>query len=200
MDVTVGMTYAAGCLLLLLVALSVGLLFRFERFENPPIATMPVKTIETNTIPTVPATTLPNTASPSTAPPVAAGTASSTPAEATASVPREGAPSVNASLLSALFANNAISAPTAPVAVPDASNGSQSLPQALGPPGRTDAGGPDACNAKIAEATQPFQDTIDALQRKNAQLESKAKEPVQRCPDMKEYVRRDSIPCYNCTL
>jgi hypothetical protein len=78
--------------------------------------------------------------------------------------------------------------------IPDGSTSTQSGPASLGTAACED------CEAKVASSLQPYKEALGELKQRHAALEAKHKEPTQRCPNMRDYIRKDSIPCYNCTL
>ena len=77
---------------------------------------------------------------------------------------------------------------------PEGSTGTQSGPASLG---KTEC---EDCEAKVASSVQPYKEALGELKQRHAALEAKHKEPTQRCPNMRDYIRKDSIPCYNCTI
>lgn len=192
------MNYAVGCLLLLLVVLSVATMWRIERFVDSPAtttaATAATATTEATTAAADPtaataaaATTTNPTDSPTKSTPVAANGQQSTPADA-------GANPSNQAAITKLLAS-LITAPPTTASVPDASSGTKSTPS------DADALTYTQCDTKITSSTKPYRDALVSLKRKYEALEHKVQsEPTQRCPNMRDYVRKDSIPCYNCTL
>jgi hypothetical protein len=88
---------------------------------------------------------------------------------------------VVAKLLESLLATK----PTTPTTVPSASSGTQSTPAAA------------TCAAQVAANVKPYSEALDIVKAQNISLQNAS---VQRCPNMRDYVRKDSIPCYNCSL
>ena len=84
-----------------------------------------------------------------------------------------------ASLLASLVATKAATTTT----VPSAASGTQSTP--------------DTCTAQVAANVKPYSEALDIMKAENKSLQTAA---IQRCPNMRDYVRKDSIPCYNCSL
>ena len=88
-----------------------------------------------------------------------------------------------ASLLASLVATKAATTTT----VPSAASGTQSTPAAT----------TTTCTAQVAANVKPYSEALDIMKAQNKSLQNAA---IQRCPNMRDYVRKDSIPCYNCSV
>jgi len=242
------MNYAVGCLLLLLLVLSAGLLLRIEGFAagdaettptTPPTTTVAtlndlknvsariaaaIAVLNTSKVSTdisrsntlaliksaldkiidlvtlgLPITISPVTTAAATAfladlddktkvlptllpiCPSAAPAAAATATTAAAAGPSPTNDALVASLLASLVATKAATTTT----VPSAASGTQSTPAAT------------TCTAQVAANVKPYSEALDIMKAENKSLQNAA---IQRCPNMRDYVRKDSIPCYNCSL
>ena len=108
----------------------------------------------------------------------------------------------------------------APSVIPDASDGHSSAPSDLTKM-ISDMGlaVPSLQQGNSFTATKASPNEVDQLKQQVADLESQNKKQVaeaqkhqyemnmykerqekKRCPDISQYIRKDSIPCYNCSL
>lgn len=251
------MNYAVGCLLLLLVVLSVGLLLRIEGFavgDTAPesstaaaaatlndlknvsarittalgnlnkLASKPtaiqgrintltfIKSALDNLIDLVtngilPSTNIPVTSAAVTAflanlddttkvlPPLISISSTIDPslASTTATAAAAAGPSpTNDALVKSLLASLVATTSATTTTVPSASSGTQSTPAATGTTLTA-----TNCAPLVAANVKPYSDALDIMKAENKSLQNAS---IQRCPNMREYVRKDSIPCYNCSL
>lgn len=217
------MVYAVGLLLLLIVACSL-LLMRIERFDNPVPKSKPSSggteafTSRTSAAGSPPTNTVPT----------GAASTSSSPASATITNPA-GTPltSQDGTTDTPKATVTAADIPKATTSVPSPSDGSTSRPSDLSTNlanilGLTSLQQGDSFNATTAPQSFPSQDgsriisglqdmvttqqqQISDLKKQNTYLSDASNvcpppPPKKRCPDMSQYIRKDSIPCYNCSL
>ena len=194
------MYYAVVCLVLLILV-CVGLLMQASP-QLPPRERFADGGTGTNT-----------TGSPSNATPSGADGTSSTPAAtgpstadvtaATATtIPKEANPSATVADVAKAVAD-AEAANAKAAAIPDSSSGSKSSPSGLD--GDTDSKTSLCQGTAFTNTVAPYvnkiglyKEAMALLKLENIKLQQQ--QPVQRCPDMSNYIRKDSIPCYNCSM
>ena len=113
-------------------------------------------------------------------------------ASTTATAAAAGPSPTNDALVKSLLASLIATTSATTTTVPSASSGTQSTPAATGTTLTA-----TNCAPLVAANVKPYSDALNIMKAENKSLQNAS---IQRCPNMREYVRKDSIPCYNCSL